>query len=144
MLALHPACYVSLFGSTISRSHGFCRFGLQTVISKDTPQLITERANTVWAGPVSALWWVPLPAYATDVKPAACSNGHAVQWIWMIVRWGHGDFMRTRYQQRRFSASLQVICRTVVIHWPMNEDARIDHCPYASIFRIHKARLIVH
>jgi len=35
--------------------------------------------NAVWAGPVSALPWVPLSAYAADGKPAACSKGHAVQ-----------------------------------------------------------------
>ena len=33
----------------------------------------------VWAGPVSALPWVPLSAYAADGKPVACSKGYAVQ-----------------------------------------------------------------
>jgi hypothetical protein len=64
------------------------------------------RANAVWAAPVSALRWVPLTAYAADGKPAACSTGHAVQWVWGIVRSGREDFIRTRYRQRRFSICL--------------------------------------
>jgi hypothetical protein len=43
-------------------------------------------SNAVWAGPVSALRWVPLSAYAADGKPATCSKGHAVQLVWGIVR----------------------------------------------------------
>jgi hypothetical protein len=43
-------------------------------------------SNAVCADPVSALWWVPLSAYAADGKPAACSKGHAVQRVWGIVR----------------------------------------------------------
>jgi len=42
--------------------------------------------NAVWAGPVSALRWVPLSAYVADGKPATCSKGHAVQLVWGIVR----------------------------------------------------------
>jgi len=38
-----------------------------------------ENNNAVWAGPVSALRWVPLSAYAADGKSAACSKGHALQ-----------------------------------------------------------------
>jgi len=42
-------------------------------------------SNAKWAGPVSALQWVPLTAYAADGKPAACSKGQAVQWVCGIV-----------------------------------------------------------
>jgi hypothetical protein len=49
-----------------------------------------------------------------------------------FVRWGCGDFIRTRYRRRRFSTSLQEIWRTGDIHRPMNEVALIHHCPYAS------------
>ena len=100
-------------------------------------------SNAVWAGPVSALRWVPLSAYAADGRPATCSKGHAVQWDWEIVRWGRGDFIRTRYRRRRFLNSLQEIWRTGDIHWPMNEDARIHHCLYANMLRNHKTRLTV-
>jgi hypothetical protein len=82
-----------------------------------------DTPNAVWTGPVSTLLWVPLSAYAADGKPAACSKRHAVQGVWGIVRWGLGDFMRTRYRSQRFSTSLQEIWRTVDIHWPINEDA---------------------
>jgi len=82
--------------------------------------------NAVWAGPVSALQWVPLSAYAADGKPAACSKGHAVQWIWGIVRWERGDVIRTRYRQRRFSISLQEIWRNDAMNWHINEDTRVD------------------
>jgi hypothetical protein len=99
-------------------------------------------ANAVWAGPVSALRWVALSAYAADGKRAACSKGHAVQWAWGIVRWGHRDFIRTRYRRRLFSTSLQVVLRTGDIHWPINEDARIDHFPYEYMLRNNKARNI--
>jgi hypothetical protein len=88
--------------------------------------LVYDPSNAVWAGPVSALQWVPLSAYAADGKPAACSKGHAVQWVWGIVRWGRGDFIRTRYRQRRFSISLQEIWRDDAMNWPINEDARVD------------------
>lgn len=60
-----------------------------------------------------------------------------------IVRLGLGEFIRTRYRRRRFSTSIQEIWQTRDIHWPTNENVRIDHCPYASIPRNHKARLIV-
>ncbi len=66
-----------------------------------------DPSNAVWAGPVSALRWVPLSAYAADGKPATCSKGHAVQWDWRIVRWGCGNFIRTRYRRRLFLSSLQ-------------------------------------
>ena len=58
--------------------------------------------NAVWAGPVSALRWVPLSAYAADGKPATCCKGHALQWVWGIVRWERGDFIQTRYRRLRF------------------------------------------
>jgi hypothetical protein len=58
--------------------------------------LVEGLANAVWAGPVSALRWVLLSAYAADGKPATCSKELAVQWIWGIVRSGRGDFIRTR------------------------------------------------
>ena len=51
--------------------------------------------------------------------------------------------MRSRYRRRRFSTSLQEIWRSGDIHWPINEDALMHHCPYPSIPRNHKARLIV-
>jgi hypothetical protein len=38
-----------------------------------------DPSNAVWAGPVSALPWVPLSAYAADGESAAYSKGHAVQ-----------------------------------------------------------------
>jgi hypothetical protein len=53
-------------------------------------------SNAVWAGPVSALRWGPLSAYAADGKRATCSKAHAVQLVWAIVRWGHVDFIGTR------------------------------------------------
>ena len=84
--------------------------------------------NAVWAGPVSALRWVPLSAYAADGKPPACSEGNAVQWLWGIVRWGREDFIRTRYRRKLFSTSLQEICRAGDTHWPAIENMRIDHC----------------
>jgi len=34
-----------------------------------------DKDNAVWAGPVSALRWVPLAAYAADGKPATYSKG---------------------------------------------------------------------
>ena len=89
--------------------------------------------NAVWTDPVSTLRWVPFSAYAADGKPAIYSKGFAVQWDWGIARLGCGDYIRTRYRRRRFSTSLQEIWRTGDIHWPMNEAARIHHCPYASI-----------
>ena len=76
----------------------------------------SSASNAVWAGPVSALRWVPLSAYAADGKPATCAKGHAMQWVWWIVRWGRGDFIRTRYRRRRFSTSLQEIWRSGDIH----------------------------
>ena len=82
--------------------------------------------NAVWAGPVSALLWVSLSAYAADGKPATCAKGHAMQWVWGIVRWGRGDFIRTRDRQRRFSISLQEIWRNDVMNLPINEDTRVD------------------
>jgi hypothetical protein len=88
--------------------------------------LAYDPSNAVWAGPVSARQWVPLSAYAADGKPAACSKGHAVQWVWGIVRWGRGDFIRTRYRQRRFSIALQEIWRNDDMSWHINEDARVD------------------
>jgi len=100
-------------------------------------------SNAVWADPVSALRCVPLSAYAVDGQPATCSKEHAVRWIWGIVRWRSGDCMRTRYRRRLFSSSLQKIWRTGNIHWPMNESARINHRPHASMLFKHKARLIV-
>jgi len=103
---------------------------------------LMRRGNAVWAGPVSALRRVELSAYAADGKRAACSKGHAVQWAWGIVRWGHRDFIRTRYRRRLFSTSLQVVLRTGDIHWPINEDARIDHFPYEYMLRNNKARNI--
>jgi hypothetical protein len=110
---------------------------------KDSPWHRLCPPNAVWAGPVSALRWLPLSAYAADGRPATCSKGHAVQWDWEIVRWGRGDFIRTRYRRRRFLNSLQEIWRTGDIHWPMNEDARIHHCLYANMLRNHKTRLTV-
>ena len=92
-----------------------------------------SKSNAVWADPVSTLRWVPLLAYAADGKPATCSKGFAVQWNWGIVRFGCGDFIRTRYRRRRFSTSSQEIWRTGDIHWPMNEVVRTHHCPYARI-----------
>jgi hypothetical protein len=86
---------------------------------------------------------VPLSAYAADGKPATCSKEHAVRWIWGIVRWGSGDFMRTRYRRRLFSTSLQEIWLTGVIYWPMNENAPINHRPYANLLCKHKACLIL-
>lgn len=47
-------------------------------------------SNAVWAGPVSALRWVLLSAFAADGKPVAWPKGHAVQWNWGIARWGIG------------------------------------------------------
>ena len=38
-----------------------------------------KQSNALWAGPVSALPWVPLSAYAADGKPAAWSKGYAAQ-----------------------------------------------------------------
>jgi hypothetical protein len=92
-----------------------------------------DPSNAVWADPVSTLRWVPLSAYAADGKPATCSKEHAVRWIWGIVRWGSGDFIRTRYRRRLFSTSLQEIWLTGVIYWPMNENAPINHRPYANL-----------
>ena len=102
-----------------------------------------DPSNAVWAGPVSALRSLPLSAYAADGNPATCSKAHAVQWVWEILRLKRGEFIRTRYRRRRFSTSWQEIRRTGDIHWPISENARIDHCPYASIPRNHKARLVV-
>ena len=99
--------------------------------------------NAVWAGPVSALRWVPLSVYAADGKPETCSRGHAVQWVWGIVRWGSVDFIRTRYRLRRFSTSVQEIWRIGDIHWPMDEDARVDHCPFTTMLKNHKEPLTV-
>ncbi len=39
--------------------------------------------------------------------------------------------------------SVQEIWRTGDIHWPMNEDARIDHCVYINTPRTHKEHLIL-
>jgi len=100
-------------------------------------------SNAVSAGPVSALRWVSLSAYAADGKLATCSKGDAVQLVWGIVRWEHGDFIRTRYHSRLLSISLQETWRTGDIHRPMNKDARIQHRPYADMIRNHKARLTV-
>jgi hypothetical protein len=98
-----------------------------------SPIKLPHPSNTVWTDPVSTLRWVPLSPYAADGKPATCSKGLAVLWDWGIVRWGRGDFIRTRYRLRRFSTSLQEIRRTGDIHWPMNEVVRTHHCPYARI-----------
>ncbi len=113
-LSLGPICHTQAIATVGSpASHGsYAR--------------IENASNAVWAGPVSALRWVPLSAYAADGKPAACFKGHAVQWIWGIVRWERGDVIRTRYRQRRFSISLQQIWRNDAMNWPINEDARVD------------------
>jgi hypothetical protein len=84
--------------------------------------------NGVWKGPVSALRWLPLWDYAADGRPESCSKGHALQWAWGIVRCGRGDFVRTRYRRRLFSASLQEICRAGDAQWSAIENVRIDHC----------------
>ena len=39
---------------------------------KDSPWHRLCPPNAVWAGPISALRWVPLSAYAADGKPATC------------------------------------------------------------------------
>jgi hypothetical protein len=83
---------------------------------------------TLWAGPVSALRWVLLSAYAADGKPAASSKGHALQWVWGIVLWGRWDLIRTGYRRMLFSTSLQEICRAGDTHWPAIENMRVDHC----------------
>jgi len=41
------------------------------------------------------------------------------------------------------STSVQEIWRTGDIYLPMNEDARMQYCPYANMLRNHKACLIV-
>ena len=46
----------------------------------------TQRSNAEWAGPVSVLPWVPLSDNAADGKPATCSKGPAVQWVWRAVQ----------------------------------------------------------
>jgi hypothetical protein len=60
-------------------SPGYCnyifRFLDMVFLSADNQRV----PNAVWAGPVSALPWVPLSAYAADGKPAACPKGYAVQ-----------------------------------------------------------------
>jgi hypothetical protein len=104
---------------------------------------VTDPSNAGWAGPVSALRWVPLSAYATVGKPATCSKRHAVQRGWGIARWRGVDFIRTRYRQLRFSTSVQEIWRSSDIHWPTNEVARTDHCPYTNILGNHKTCLIL-
>ena len=53
------------------------------------------------------------------------------------------NFKQTLYRRRRFSTSAEEIWRTGDIHWPMNEDARIDHCLYTNMLRNHEASLIV-
>jgi len=108
-----------------------------------TRRLRHERPNAVWAGPLSTLRLVSLSAYAANGKPSTCSKEHAVRWIWGIARWRSGHFIRTRYRRRLFSTSIQEIWRTGGIHWPMNENARINHRPYANMLCNHKVRLTV-
>jgi hypothetical protein len=107
-LSLGPICHTQAIATVGSpASHGsYAR--------------IENPSNAVWAGPVSALRWVPLSAYAADGKSAACSKGHALQWVWGIVRWVHRDFIRTRYRRSRFSTSLQEIWQTGDIYSPIN------------------------
>jgi hypothetical protein len=61
--------------------------------------------NTVCAGPVSALRWVPLSDYAADGKLEICSKAFAVQRDWGIVRWGSGGLYTDPVSAARSSNS---------------------------------------
>jgi hypothetical protein len=136
LLGIAEACPHLILKSCLWSAHTTAAAGIQGYRS-------TVLANAVWAGPVSALRWVPLSAYADDGKPATCSKGLALQWVLGIVRWGRVGIIQTRYRQRHFSTSLQETWRTDDFHWPTNEDARLCQCPYLNMLRKHKVRLTV-
>jgi len=58
-----------------------------------------------------------------------------------VGKWG---FYTDPVSPEALSTSMHEIWQTGDIHWPMNEDAPIHHCPYANMLGNHKARLIVH